>query len=359
MGDAPSRPALRGSVLALSSALAFGLTTPLVQRFAGGGVGPFATAFLLYAGAAVVSASFRSRGEAPLRRAHLGRLALVALFGALVAPALLAWGLARTSGIAASLMLNLEGVFTLALARAIHAEHVGRRVALASVVMLFGGALLVLDRAGAPRSASSVIGLVAVASAALAWAVDNTLAKPLAALDPSRVVAAKAALGALLSLAAARMTGDRFPEPLPLAGLLVVGATGYGLSLRLYLRAQRELGAGRTGSVFASAPFWGAAVAYALGEPAGAAAAIAAVAMIAGVVLHLTERHAHEHVHDPIEHEHPHSHDDGHHEHTHDPMPSGAHTHRHRHDRTVHDHPHVPDLHHEHTHGGAPERRRS
>jgi drug/metabolite transporter (DMT)-like permease len=342
------RPALRGTIIALLSALAFGLTTPLVQRLSRG-TGAFATAALLYAGAAMVGIATRSKAEAPLRKEHAPRVALLAFFGALLAPAALAWGLARTSGTAASLMLNLEGVFTLALARAFHHEHVGRRVALAAGVMLLGGALLVFDRSAA-IAGTSVIGLGAIAIASLGWSIDNTLAKPLAALDPSAVVAAKAALGAVLSTTAALVIGEPWPSLIACAGLAAVGATGYGLSLRLYLRAQRELGAGRTGSVFASAPFWGAALAWALGEHASALTFVAAVLMIAGLVLHLTEHHSHAHVHEPLEHEHPHTHDDGHHDHSHDPMPAGAHTHRHTHGRVVHDHPHVPDQHHEHGH---------
>lgn len=343
------RPALRGTIVALLSALAFGLTTPLVQRLTRG-TGPFATAALLYAGAAVVGFLTRSRDEAPLRKEHAPRVALLAVFGALLAPAALAWGLARSSGTAASLMLNLEGVFTLALARVFHAEHVGRRVATAAGIMLLAGGLLVFERAPSDAGAASTAGLAAIAVASLAWAIDNTLAKPLAALDPSAVVAAKAASGAVLSTSAAVALGDGWPSTAACAGLVLVGATGYGLSLRLYLRAQRELGAGRTGSVFASAPFWGAALAWALGEHAGALTFACAVLMIVGLVLHLTEHHSHAHVHEPLDHEHPHTHDDGHHDHVHDPMPAGAHSHPHRHDRVVHDHPHVPDLHHEHGH---------
>jgi drug/metabolite transporter (DMT)-like permease len=342
------RPALRGTIVALLSALAFGLTTPLVQKLSRG-AGPFATAALLYAGAAVVGFVTRSTSEAPVRREHARRLALVAFFGALLAPAALAWGVARASGTAASLMLNFEAVFTLALARMFHSEHIGRRVGLAAGIVLLAGGLLVFDRPSASSTASTV-GLLAVACAALAWAIDNTLAKPLAALDPSAVVAAKAALGVLLSTTAAVILREPWPTGGDCAGLALVGATGYGLSLNLYLRAQRELGAGRTGSVFASAPFWGAALAAALGEHAGMFTVVAAVLMIVGLGLHLTERHSHAHVHENIEHEHPHTHDDGHHDHVHDPMPAGTHTHRHRHDRVVHDHPHVPDLHHEHGH---------
>src|SRR5688500_18962664 len=259
-------------------------------------------------------------------------------------------------------MLNLEGVFTLALARVFHAEHVGRRVGTAAGLMLVAGGLLVFERPPSEAGTASTLGLAAIALASLGWAIDNTLAKPLAALDPSSVVAAKAALGAVLSTSSALAMGEPWPAMSAALGLAAVGATGYGLSLRLYLRAQRELGAGRTGSVFASAPFWGAALAWMLGEHAGSLTAIAAVLMIVGLLLHLTEHHAHAHVHEPLEHEHPHTHDDGHHDHVHDPMPLGPHTHAHKHERVVHDHPHVPDLHHEHGHahrtgvvdGGSP-----
>lgn len=344
-----TRPALRGTLLALISAVAFGLATPLVQRF-GRGVGSFATAALLYAGAAAVGALSRSSKEAQLRRAHAPRVLMVAVLGAVLAPAALAWGLGHTSGTAASLMLNLEAVFTLVLARILYQEHVGRRVALAATLLVLGGVLLVYDHGRGGETGAGAIGLVAVAGASLGWALDNALAKPLAELDPAAVVAAKASLGAALSTMVALLLREPWPALLPLLGLVVVGATGYGLSLRLYLGAQRALGAGRTASVFASAPFCGALLAWALGERAGVLAVAAGVLMIVGLVLHLTERHVHRHEHHAQVHEHAHRHDDGHHDHVHDPMPVGEHTHAHRHREVVHRHDHVPDVHHGHGH---------
>jgi len=133
--------------------------------------------------------------------------------------------------------------------------------------------------------------------------------------------------------------------------VVAIGASGYGLSLRLYLLAQRAFGAARTGSVFAFAPFIGAVLAVALGDRSlswGMAAGGAL--MLAGVALHLMESHAHEHAHDTLEHEHAHRHDDGHHDHAHPTMPAGEHSHRHRHAPLRHAHPHVPDAHHAHRH---------
>ena len=121
--------------------------------------------------------------------------------------------------------------------------------------------------------------------------------------------------------------GESLPSPLVIAGLLVVGATGYGLSLRLYLLAQRAFGALRTGSVFAFAPFIGAALAIGIGDRSLSwPTAMGAMLMLAGVVLHLAESHSHQHDHAALEHEHAHHHDDGHHDHVHDPLPDGMRT---------------------------------
>ncbi len=341
-------PIVSGGVLALASALTFGATTPLVQRF-GHGAGPFATAALLYGGAALVSAVPTRAGarDAPLRRADAGRVVTVALLGAVAAPVAFAWGLQHTSGVTAALLLNLEAVFTVLLARLIWHEPLGARVGIAVSAMVAGGALLVFD--GREASIAAGWGALAVATATLAWAGDNVVGRPLADRDPTRVVLAKGALGSALSLVLAFALSEPLPSWTNAAALAVCGALGYGLSLRLYLRAQRIVGAARTGSIFAVAPFLGAAMAWAMGERVGGLATLGAGALCAvGVTLHLTESHAHAHAHEAVEHEHAHRHDDGHHSHTHDPLPEGEHSHAHRHEPQAHVHPHGADLHHRH-----------
>lgn len=348
-------PALRGGLFALGAALLFGASTPLVQRF-GFNVSSFWTAALLYAGAALVGLlSLQSRAqEARLRAGDLTRLVAMAACGAVLGPVLLVWGLAHTSGTSASLMLTLEAVFTAILARWFYAEQMDRRVVAALGLLTAGGALLVLDQAQAATGAQW-IGLLAVLGATAAWGLDNTLSRGLAERDPGQVVLGKSLLGALTTAGIALATGAPLPSGGAALVLLLVGASGYGLSLRLYLLAQREFGAARTGSVFAFAPFLGAVVAYALGERGDSVWLIAgALLMLTGVMLHLAERHAHAHVHEPLEHEHAHhhsgSHDDGHHTHVHAQMPEGAHSHPHRHEALTHVHPHTPDAHHAHQH---------
>jgi drug/metabolite transporter (DMT)-like permease len=337
-------PAWRGGLLALLAATLFGASTPLVQRF-GAGLGPFSTAALLYAGAAVLGAALRqpAQREAQLQRADLPRLLAMALFGAVLGPVALAWGLQRTSGASASLMLTLEAVFTAVLAWRLYRETLDRRVAAAM--------LLLLDQARSGAGAMQGVGLMAVSLATAAWGIDNTLSRALAERDPNQVVMAKAALGVAASAALATMSSEPMPGGLAALALLLIGASGYGLSLRFYLLAQRAFGAARTGSVFAFAPFIGAALAVVLGDRAwGGLMVWGSLLMMAGVLLHLAESHGHEHAHATLEHEHAHRHDDGHHLHTHDPMPPGEHSHRHQHEPMMHAHPHAPDVHHTHAH---------
>jgi drug/metabolite transporter (DMT)-like permease len=342
-------PIAQGSWIAIAAAALFGLTTPLVKHF-GVQAGPFATATLLYAGAALGAGLPRRRAdEAVVTRAQAPRLTVVALFGSVLAPAALAWGLQRSGALAGSLLLNLEAVFTVALAALVYREPIGRRVATACLLMVVAGALLALRTHDG--GTSSALGIAALAIATLSWGVDNTLTRPLSDLDPRAVVFWKSTLGATLSAAIALVIRDAWPAHVAVIALLACGASGYGLSLRLYLRAQRALGAARTGSLFALAPFLGAAVAFSLGDRGGAELiALASVLFGVAAYLHVTEHHHHWHEHEALEHEHAHSHDDGHHDHHHEPPVVGTHTHPHRHEPQEHEHPHGSDLHHRHRH---------
>lgn len=343
-------PAVRGGALALLAAALFGMSTPLVQR-AGAGLGALSTAALLYAGAAFVGLLTRrpAQLEARLARTDLPRLAVMALLGAGVGPVALAWGLQHTSGTSASLLLTLEALFTAVLAKLLYRETMDRRVWVAMGLLLAGGLVLVLDQGQA--GAAQLVGLLAVLAATIAWGIDNTLSRGLADRDPGQVVLGKAVLGAVTTGFLAWCSGEAAPSWAGAAALVVIGGTGYGLSLRFYLLAQRAFGAARTGSVFAFAPFIGAALAVALGDRGFSLwMLLGSVLMLFGVLVHLAEAHGHEHSHVPVEHDHAHTHDDGHHDHVHENMPAGPHSHPHRHRAITHDHPHVPDLHHSHEH---------
>lgn len=280
-----------GGFLAVLAAIAFGAVVPLTQR-AGHQVGPFFTAALLYGGAcgfAGATALATGGARRALRRRDAGRVVVVAVLGAAIAPALLAWGLQCVAGTTASLLLNFEALFTVVLARAIWREPYGARVMLALAAMVGGGAVLI----GGARwtSGSTPWGAIAVILATLAWAAENVVSRPLSERNPLIVVFVKSLIGCALTAAIGVAIRERagFDGWRALA-LAACGAVGYGVSLSLYLRAQREIGAARTASIFALAPFVGVLMAWGLGDRAlTPSTGLAAALFATGVALHLTE----------------------------------------------------------------------
>ena len=352
------RPSLLwpGVPLALLSAALFGASTPFATLLLGAGLSPWLLAGLLYLGSGVglaaLELSRRARGgpraEAPLRRGDLPWLSLVVLSGGVAGPVLLLVGLATTPAAAASLLLNLEGLATMAIAWLMFREHVDRRLLLGAAAILAGA--FVLSWQG---SADGIgWGALAIAGACLAWGIDNNLTRKLSAADPVEIALIKGVTAGAVNLSLAIGAGAAMPSAGTAGGAALIGFFGYGVSLVLFVFALRHLGAARTGAYFSTAPFVGAALAVAmLGEAVTWQLAVAGALMAVGVALHLAERHEHEHLHQVLDHEHRHVHD-AHHRHSHLPNdPAGEpHTHPHRHRPLVHKHPHYPDLHHRHTH---------
>ena len=344
-----------GPALGLASAALFGASTPLAKLLLGE-VDPWLLAGLLYTGSGIglgiVHLRRRVLGiglpEAPLRRADLPWLAAVILTGGVFGPVLLMLGLNVTSASSASLLLNVEGLATMAIAWAVFRENADRRIMVGAMCILLGAVLLSWQ--GAVGSVGW--GAVAILGACLAWGIDNNLTRKLSAADPVQIAMLKGIVAGTVNLALALWHGAAMPAPGVVAGAGLVGFFGYGVSLVLFVLALRHLGAARTGAYFSMAPFIGAVLAIGLfHEPLTLRLIAAAALMGVGLYLHLAERHEHEHGHEDLTHEHLHAHD-VHHQHAHAPGTASGepHSHIHWHAPMVHRHPHYPDLHHRHTH---------
>ena len=345
---------LPAALSAIIAAALFGVSIPLAKWLGLADTPLWGTA-LLYGGAGIGLSLARlatpSR-EAGLTRRDVPLLVAVVALGGLAGPILQLYGLARTAGSTASLLLNLEVVFTMMVAVVAFRDHIGRREAVAAALVVTGAAWLSARSAGGGASRTSWIGALAIASSCMAWAIDNNLTQKLSARDPRAITAVKGLGAGACAALIAWQTGAPLPPPKIVGIGLVLGAISYGSSLVLYVRALRGLGAARTGALFATAPFVGAIVSFGLlGERPGWVHLGAGILMAGGVaLLTLGAAHAHEHEHDPLEHEHLHTHDE-HHQHEHaggeGPEP---HSHPHRHAPVRHAHPHAPDLHHRHRH---------
>ena len=342
-----------GVPLALGSAVLFGAAAPL-SKILLGTVDPWLLAGILYLGAGVgLAVVHLGRGvigldspEAPLRRADIPWLAAVVLFGGMLGPVLLMFGLSMTSAATGSLLLNLEGLATMGIAWLAFRENVDRRLLLGAAAILAGA--VVLSWQGA---AQFDIGGLLIAGACVSWGIDNNLTRKLSSADPVQTATIKGLAAGSTNLVLALLLGASLPALTVVAGGLVLGFFGVGVSLVMFMLGLRHLGTARTGAYFSLAPFIGALLAIAIFRDAFSLQfVLAGVLMAVGLCLHLAERHDHEHQHYALEHEHAHVHDE-HHGHTHDGPVTEPHSHMHRHEPMRHRHPHYPDLHHRHGHG--------
>ena len=340
-----------GVQAALGSALLFGAGTPLAKLLLDS-VSPWLLAGLLYTGSGVGLGLVRLVRRAPrVRVERAGRLPLIGavFFGGLLAPLLLLAGLSAMPASGASLLLNAEGVFTAVLAWVAFKENVDRRVPLGMVAIAAGAVLISVPHG---VQLGQVWPSLALLGACLCWAIDNNLTRMVALTDATWLAAVKGGVAGPVNLVLAFALGAQVPAPGNIAAAMAVGFVAYGFSLVLFIVGLRHLGTARAGAYFCVAPFFGAVLAVAMGEPVTVALLIAAALMAFGVWLHLTERHEHPHTHPEIAHDHWHTHDEHHqHDHADGSVPAGVrHRHVHTHAALTHSHHHYPDSHHRHEH---------
>lgn len=157
----------------IAAAALFGMSAPLAKVLLPSSE-PIVLAGLLYLGAAVALSVARVRRvgavEAGLRLKDIPLLLAIIVTGGVLGPVLMLLGLERVSGVAGSLLLNLEAPFTMVVAVVVFREHMSRR-GLAAAVLIVGGGLALAHSAG-EFSANSA-GAMLLAAACVCWAAGQ------------------------------------------------------------------------------------------------------------------------------------------------------------------------------------------
>jgi drug/metabolite transporter (DMT)-like permease len=320
----------------------FGAATPTTKLVVGN-LSAFLLAGLLYLGAAAAVFPFARRERWTFgTRSQRSRLLLAVGVGGGLAPILLVLALDRTPAGTVSLLLNLELVATVIIARVLLQEHIGRRAGLGVVIVVLGGVVLAGTSGG-----GVAVGALLVAATCVCWGVDNAITASLDTYTPSQITLVKGVVAGSVNLAIG-LGLDGLPGLSYVLAALVIGALGYGLSITMWITGARLVGAARGQVIFALAPFIGALLAWPInGDRLTPHALAAFVVFLAGVLVVATSRHAHVHRHRATEHSHPIDPADPHHAPGAIEMLSGTH---HRHVELEHDHEHLPDIHHRHAH---------
>src|SRR5262245_58830809 len=284
---------MRALVLAFASAVLFGASTP-ASKLLLGSLQPFQLAGLLYLGAAagmapVAARELRAGARFRLDRANLRRLGGAVLFGGVLAPVLLLAALRLTLAGSVSLLLNLEMVATALLGVALFREHLGRNAWLGVAGIACAGALVAAD-GGMPGLAGAGL----AGAACVCWGLDNNWTALIDGITPAQSTLVKGLVAGTTNTAIGLAVAPLDAPPDTVAAALAVGALCYGVSIALYIASAQQLGATRAQSVFASAPFIGAALAFAvLGEPVRPLQVLAVVVLVPSIAAAYTSQHQH------------------------------------------------------------------
>jgi len=273
------------------------------------------------------------------------------VFGGVLGPAFLTYGITRISGSTASLLLNLEAVSTSLIAWTIFKEHFEKKIAYGMVLIVLGCLALSLNSQVA-AGVDTLSGFMLISLACLSWGIDNNVTRNISQLDPTLIATFKGLIAGGMNLILGYLLGEKLIWGPEIFQTGVLGFLGIGISLVAFITSLGHIGTARTGAIFSTAPFIGSLLSIVfLKESMTLPFGIALLLMAGGVWLHLSEDHGHEHAHEELAHSHEHIHDD-HHQHAHSESdPEGEiHSHHHVHRPMTHKHPHFPDIHHQHRH---------
>ena len=198
----------------------------------------------------------------------------------IAAPIFLMIGLTRTTAANASLLNNFEIVATSIIALLIFKEKIGKKLWIAIGLITLSSILLSVEDAS---SFQFSFGSLFVLAACICWGLENNCTRCLSKNDPLEIVVIKGFGSGIGSIIIGLVVGESLPVWSDILKIMLLGFVAYGLSIYFYVYAQRYLGAAKTSTYYAVAPFIGVLLSFIIfRELPGVLFFIALVIMITG-----------------------------------------------------------------------------
>ena len=239
----------------------------------------------------------------------------------ILAPIFLMIGINIGSASNASLLGNFEIVATALIALLIFKEVVTSRLWIAIVFITLSSIVLSFEGSGSFKFS---LGSLFVILATCCWGLENNCTRMISDKSTYEIVILKGIFSGTGSFIIAIILGENIPGIKYIFISMLLGFVAYGLSIFLYIRAQRELGAAKTSAYYAIAPFIGTFLSFAVdGDRLSEVYFIGLIFMIIGSVIvvcdTMLKNHIHYHVHTIV-----HTHNGSTHKHIikHEPTPS-------------------------------------
>ena len=290
-------------ILALLAAIFYAINTPFSKVLLNK-VPPTLMASFLYLGAGTgVGIMYLFRRKVKEKHKKLNKADLPYTVGMIVldiaAPIFLMIGINIGSASNASLLGNFEIVATTLIALLIFKENVTSKLWIAIGFITVSSIVLSVEGA---ESLKFSLGSLFVILATCCWGLENNCTRKISDKSTYEIVLLKGFFSGSGSFIVALILGERIPQIKYIIAALLLGFVAYGLSIFMYIRAQRNLGAAKTSAYYAVAPFVGTFLAFIVnGEKLTLTYFIGLVFMIIGNVIvvydTIVKRHSHSHSH--------------------------------------------------------------
>lgn len=216
-----------------------------------------------------------------------------------IAPIFLMIGISIGSSANASLLGNFEIVATSIIALVFFKEDVSKNLWIAIVFITLSSIILSFE---GQESFRFSYGSLFVILATMSWGLENNCTRKISNKSSYQIVTIKGLCSGIASLIISIIIGEKFPETQYIACALLLGYVAYGLSIFLYVRGQRDLGAAKTSAYYAIAPFIGTFLCFLVnGEALSASYFVGLILMIVGTVFVVIDtcliKHTHLHTH--------------------------------------------------------------
>lgn len=216
-----------------------------------------------------------------------------------IAPIFLMIGISIGSSANASLLGNFEIVATSIIALVIFKEDVSRNLWIAIVFITLSSIILSFE---GKESFRFSYGSLFVILATMSWGLENNCTRKISNKSSYQIVTIKGLCSGIASLIISIILGEKFPEIRYTIYALLLGYVAYGLSIFLYVRSQRDLGAAKTSAYYAIAPFIGTFLCFLVnGEALSASYFVGLILMVVGTVFVVIDtcliKHTHLHTH--------------------------------------------------------------
>lgn len=251
----------KGIAIALLAAVCYSISSPLSKLILNY-LSPTLMAGFLYLGAGVcmlfiflfrIIFKKKIKKEKKLTKKDLPYVIGMVILD-IAAPILMMFGLSTTSAANASLLNNFEIVMTSLIALLLFKEKISPRLWFGIGAITISCVILTFE---SYEALNFNIGSILILLAALCWGAENNCTKKISSSDPLEIVLIKGLCSGTGSIIIGLCIGER----IELANIwsvfatLGVGLIAYGLSIFLYIYAQRFIGAAKTSAYYAINPF--------------------------------------------------------------------------------------------------------